>query len=100
MSVTEEKLPVLVPPELLMATVRPPVVRLLPALSLAVSRRVTDWPAATVVGLPTILRVEVLSETGPGITMICGEAVVTDTPPMVAPMFVAVPARTPVKVAE
>ena len=44
--------------------------------------------------------VEVVAETGPGVTVTVGAAVDTGVPPIVPTTLVAVPATTPVMVAE
>ena len=89
--------PVLVPPLAVNATTSPPLVRLFPAASLACSVSVTALPDVTV-GLETDT-VEVAVDTGPTVTVTVGSVEVTAWPPIVAPMVVAVPASTPVKVA-
>ena len=96
-SVVAPIVPVLDPPEAVKTTVEPPVVRLFPAASLACKVSVSLLPEATV-GLDT-LTVEVVTETGPGVTATVGSVEVTGEPPIVAPIVVAVPASTPVKVA-
>ena len=90
-------LPVEVPPDLVNTTVDPPVVKLFPAASLAVSVNVIPAPDCTV--LVETLTKEVAGLMAPALTVTVGEAVVTDTPPMVAKIEVAVPAVTPVKTA-
>ena len=89
--------PTLVPPESENTTVAPPVVSLFPAASLAWSVSVALAPEAT---NPLVtVSTEAPGEGGPGTTAICGSAVVTVLPLIVAPMVVAVPASTPMKVA-
>lgn len=75
----------------------PPVVRLFPAKSFACNVRLILEPEATD-ELETLIN-EVEVEIIPGLTSTVGRLVVTATPPMVAPMVVAVPASTPVKTA-
>ena len=89
--------PVLVPPARVNPTVSPPVGRLFPAASFACSVSVTAVPEATV-PLETVTS-DVATEAGPAITMIVGSVEVTGLPLIVAPMVVAPPATTPVKVA-
>jgi hypothetical protein len=95
--VVAEIFPVEVPPVAENATLEPPVVSKFPAASRLVRVRVTEFPEFTVAALRET--VEVTSEIGPGRTCTVGDAVVTKEPPMVAWIVVAVPARTPVKVA-
>lgn len=90
-------LPVLTPPVWLNTTASPPVVRVLPAPSLAVKVSVTLLPEATELDERVI--VDWATEIVPGVTLAVGFVVVIGAPPMVAPMLVAVPARTPVSVA-
>jgi hypothetical protein len=89
--------PVLVPPEVANTTVDPPVLRLLPAASLACSVSVTASPDATVAF--DTLTTDPAVEISPTVTWTVGSVVVTAAPPIVAPIVRAVPARTPVKVA-
>jgi hypothetical protein len=98
LSVVAPTVPVLVPPEAVNTTVAPPVLRLLPAASFACSVSVTALPDATV-GADT-LTTDPAVEIGPTVTWTVGSAVVTATPPIVAPIVLGVPARTPVKLAE
>src|SRR5947209_2048019 len=86
--------PLLTPPERVNTTVSPPVVRLLPAASLAWSVSVTALPEATVPD--DRLTAEVAVETGPGVTVTDGNVEVTGELLISAPMVVAVPEATPV----
>jgi hypothetical protein len=97
LSVVAPIVPVLVPPAAVNTTVEPPLVRLLPAGSLACSVSVTALPEATdpLETLTTDWAVEI----APTVTVTVGSDVVTATPPIVAPMVVAVPATAPVNVA-
>lgn len=97
MSVVAPTVPVLVPPVREKATVDPPALKLFPAASLAVSVRLILDPEATVL-LDTEIT-EVTVEIVPGVTVIVGSVVVTGAPLIVAPMVVAVPAKTPVNTA-
>jgi hypothetical protein len=98
LSVVAPTVPVLVPPEAVKTTVvSPPEVRLLPAASLACSVSVTALPDTTVPA--DTLTTDVAVAAGPGVTWTVGSAVVTATPPIVAPIVFALPARTPVKLA-
>jgi hypothetical protein len=90
--------PVLVPPAAENTTVDPPVLRLLPAASLACSVSVTALPDATV-PLDTLTS-DPAVEIGPTVTWTVGSVLVTAAPPIVAPIVVAVPAVNPVKVPE
>ena len=94
---TDPKLPVLVPPDLLNNTVSPPAVRLFPLPSFARRVTVTADPDATLED--ETVTVEVFTEAVPGVTVTVGRVVVTEVPPMVALRVVAVPETTPVKVA-
>ncbi len=78
-------------------TLAPPSVKLLPAASRACKVSVTALPDATV-GADTVTT-ELAAEIGPGVTASVGSVEVTTTPSMVAPIVVAVPAITPVKLA-
>jgi hypothetical protein len=78
-------------------TVSPPAGRLLPAASLARNVTVTELPEATVLFDTVTDEVEV--ETEPGVTVMVGAVDVTAAALIVAPMVVAVPAVTPVKLA-
>jgi hypothetical protein len=99
LSVVAPTVPVLVPPEAENTTVDPPVLRLLPAASLACSVSVTALPDATV-PLDTLTTDPVAAvEIAPGVTVTVGSVVVTATPPIVAPIVLALPAKTPVKIA-
>ncbi len=89
--------PVLVPPDAVNATVAPPVVRLFPAASLACSVSVTALPEATVPD--ETLTVDLLVEAFPAVTVTVGSVLVTAAALIVAPMVVAEPAVTPVKLA-
>lgn len=97
MSVVPLTVPVLVPPERENRTVEPPVLKLFPAASFAVKVRLTLEPEATVDAETEIKDVTV--EILPGLTVIVGSVVLTAVPLTVAPMVVAVPARTPVNTA-
>ena len=89
--------PVLVPPVAVKTTVAPPVVRLLPTASLAWSVKVTALPDCTVpLETPTV---EVAVEIAPTVTVTVGSVDVTAAALIVAPIVVAVPTVTPVKVA-
>lgn len=90
-------LPVLVPPERVKATVSPPDVSWFPFASFAVKVRVTAELEATVPEETETTDWD--KETGPGVTVTVGAVLVTVLPPMVAWIVVAVPERTPVKVA-
>jgi hypothetical protein len=69
-----------------------------PAASLAVTVMVEDTPSAEIeAGAATT--VESTAETEPETTVTVGSALVTATPPTVAPIVVAVPAASPVKTA-
>jgi hypothetical protein len=70
---------------------------LLPAASFACNVSASVAPEATL-GVAAVIR-DWLKESAPGVTTILGAVLVTAAPPMVAPMFVATPANTPVKVA-
>jgi hypothetical protein len=98
LSVVTPTVPVLVPPENEKTTVSEPVVRLLPAASFACSVSVTASPDATVAF--DTLTTDPAVEIAPTVTWTVGSVLVTATPPIVAPMVFAVPARTPVKLAE
>jgi hypothetical protein len=89
--------PVLVPPEAVNATVRPPPGRLFPAASFVCSVSVTALPDATVPA--DTLTTDWLVELALGITVTVGSVLVTATPPIVAPIVRAVPAAIPVKLA-
>ena len=95
--VTPLNVPVLVPPATAAVTTPPLVVRLFPAASFACTVTVTEDSETT---LPEdTLSVVVVAEAGPGFTTIVGMVELTVNPLMVAFTVVAVPARTPVKVA-
>jgi hypothetical protein len=89
--------PVLVPPEAVKTTASPPVVRLFPTASFACSVSVTALPDATVPA--DTLTTDWLVELALGTTVTVGSVVVTATPPIVAPIVLAVPATTPENVA-
>lgn len=97
MSVVPLIVPVLVPPERLKTTVRPPEVSGLPMASRAIIVSVIAAPEATV--LDDTLMVDWASELAPGTTVMLGSVLVTGTVLIVAPIFVAVPAVVPVNVA-
>ena len=97
LSVTELKVPVLEPPVRPNTTLKPVVERLLPAASRARSVTVTVLPEDTVPE-DTVTR-EFAADRLPGFTVTLGKVDVTETPPMVPPIVVAVPATTPVNVA-
>ena len=86
--------PVLVPPPNEKATASPPVARSFPAASRACSVRVEVAPDA-IVAADTVI-VEVATDTPPVVTEMVGSVVLTATPPIVAPIVVAVPAPPPV----
>ena len=97
MSVVVPIVPVLVPPDAVNAIVAPPVVRLFPAASFAWRVRVAAAPEEMT---PLdVVTTDVAAEIAPGVTAIVGIAVPTGVPFTVAPIVVAVPANTPVKVA-
>ena len=98
LSVVAEKVPVLVPPDRLKTTVRPPVNKLFPAASFACNETTTCEPDTTL-GLAA-LNNDCESEIGPTVTMSVGSALVIATPAMVALTRVPDPANTPVKVEE
>jgi hypothetical protein len=98
LSVVPPIVPVLVPPEAENTTAAPPAGRLLPPASFACSVSVTALPAATVGA--DALTTDVAVAAGPGFTVTVGSVVDTAAALMVAPIVVAVPARTPVKIAE
>lgn len=98
LSVVAEIVPVDVPPVDVKATVDPPVDNKLLLESRAVKVRVTVEPEFTVPA--DTLTVEFARLMGPAVTVTVGRVLVTETPPMVPVMVVAVPATTPVKVAE
>ena len=75
-------MPVLVPPLFVNVTVSEPVVRLLPAASLALSVSVTRLPEAT--EPPETVSVEVLIDAGPGVTDTVGKVELSWVPPTVA----------------
>jgi hypothetical protein len=79
--------------------VRPPVVKALPDESRVVRVTVTEDPEATVEGLPVMATVDRASEAGPGVTVTVGRVDVTEAPPIVAEIVVAVPAVVPTKLA-
>src|ERR1041384_3558803 len=89
--------PVLGPPLVLNTTAAPPVVRLLPAASLACRVSVTV-PPDMIVPLDTDTT-EVVAEAAPAVTVICGRTVLTGVALIVAPIVVGVPDRIPVNVA-
>lgn len=94
MSASPVKLPELVPPERLKATVAPPVGIRLPASSLPVRVTVEVEPEAMVAEETEISEAE--AEMVPTVTVTLGEPLVTAEPPTVAVMLVEVPASTPV----
>lgn len=98
LSVTAPKFPVEVPPLRLNTTVEPPPLKAFPAASRAVKVTVMLLPDATDAFETAI--VEFPGEIIPGVTVTVGLPEVTAEPAMVAVIFVAVPARTPVKIAE
>jgi len=98
LSVTLLKAPLEVPvPPRPKRTVKPPVVRLLPAASLAVRVTVAVVPEAMLAGATETSDCERLA--APGVTVMVGNVEVTALPPIVAVMVVALPAVVPVKVA-
>ena len=90
-------LPVDDPPLDVIVTVAPPLESTFPAASFPVKVRVTALPDKTVEA--ETAKSEVLELIVPGVTVTVGIEVVTVTPPMVAAIFVALPAKTPVTVA-
>ena len=98
LSVVAPIVPVLLPPVRVKTTVRPPLVRLFPTASRAWSVRVSALPDANV----ALVRVtsEVTGDATPAVTVIVGNVELIAAPPIVALMARAVPANTPVKVAE
>src|ERR1041384_2573245 len=84
-------------PLVLTTTAAPPVVRLLPAASLACRVSVTV-PPDMIVPLDTDTT-EVVAEAAPAVTVICGRTVLTGVALIVAPIVVGVPDRIPVNVA-
>jgi hypothetical protein len=98
LSVVAPIVPVLVPPPVVLnTTVEPPAVRLFPAASRACRVRVAVAPDTTV---PLdVVTMDWAVDAGPGVTVIVGSVEVTTTPPMVAEIVFAVPARTAVNVA-
>ena len=96
--VTGETVPVLVPPPArVMVTVPPLEVRLFPAASFACTVSVTNDPEATVE--EEMLTVVSDVDAAPGVTTSVGNVDEIAVPPIVPVIVVAVPARTPVKVA-
>lgn len=95
---TAPKLPVEVPPLRLKTTVDPPPLKAFPAASLAVKVTVILLPDATDALERAI--VEFPGEIIPGVTVTVGFPEVTADPAIVAVIFVAVPAKTPVNTAE
>lgn len=95
---TALKVPSERPPLRANKTVKPLDVKLLPAASFAVSVIVTLDPEATL--FPETLTRDVATETPPGLTVTVGNVDVTEFPPIVALMVVAVPEVTPVNTAE
>jgi chorismate synthase len=79
------------------AIVRPPAVSWFPAASFAVTVAVIFAPETTVPA--ETVTVDWASEKAPGVTVIVGRVDVTAEPPIVPLIVVALPARTPVKVA-
>jgi hypothetical protein len=99
LSVVTPIVPVLVPPDAKKTTVAPPAVRLFPAASFPCSVSVLVLPDATV-PLDTLTTDPVAAvEIAPGVTVTVGSVDVTAAALMVAWIVVAVPARTPVKIA-
>lgn len=90
-------LPVEVPPAWEKTTTDPPVERMLLFESRPCKVKVMLDPELTVVD--ETLNSELAIEIVPGVTVTLGNADVIFTPPIVPLMVVAVPARTPVKVA-
>lgn len=86
--------PVLWPPDVLKATVRPPPDSVFPFGSFAVKVSVVVLLDVTE-ALPTVIT-DWESEEAPGTTLRVGRALVIATPAMRAPMEFAVPATTPV----
>ena len=98
LSVTAEKVPVETPPLRVNATLAPPVLRALPAASLAVRVTVVVDPELTVAEATVTTDAE--AEMVPEVTVTVGKGeLVTARPVTVAAIEVAVPAVTPVKVA-
>ena len=96
-SVVAETVPVLAPPVFVKTTVWPPAIREFPLASFAVKVRVTAEPDATELAERETRDCE--SEGEPGVTVTLGALLVTGPPPIVAPIEVALPEVTPVKVA-
>lgn len=97
MSVVALIVPVEVPPEFEKTIVAPPLVTVLPAASLPVSVTTTPEPLATV--LLATDTTELVAEIIPGKTDTVGKLVATGVPLTFALILVAVPAKTPVKLA-
>ena len=97
MSVTPPNVPVLEPLVTLNETEAPPARRLFPNASFACSDTDVDAPEATF-DAPTVTR-EFTVEIAPGVTVIVGSVLLTDEPPIVAPIVVAEPDVVPEKVA-
>jgi len=96
LSVTALKVPLDVPAPNPKRTVKPPVVRLLPAASLAVRVTVVLLPATMLAAPTETIDCDTLA--APGVTVIVGAVDVTALLPMVAVMVLAEPAVAPVKV--
>jgi len=95
--VTPENVPLDPPPERLKLTAEPPVVRLFPEASLACKVTVEVAPAKITAGVT--LTVDLAKLIDPAVTVTVGKAEVRAFPAIVAPILVAVPAKTPVKLA-
>src|SRR5258705_5583932 len=91
LSVVDPIVPALVPPEIVNATVAPPVVSALPAASRACKVSVAV-PAALTLGLQTETS-EVAAEITPGVTVTAGRVVAPGRPSIVARIVLATPAR-------
>ena len=90
--------PVLVPLLRVNTTVKPPLVRSFPASSFVRRVSVATAPDANVEA-DTLTSERPVDAVADGETVMVGGAEVTEVPPMVAWIVVAVPARSPVKVA-
>ena len=71
----------------------------MPAASRAVMTAAAVYADLIKDGAPVMLTKDCARETAPGLTVMVGRVVVTAEPPIVAPIEVAVPESTPVKVA-
>ena len=94
---TDPNVPVLTPPLRVKTTVSPPVLREFPAASRPCKVATIALPDATDAALS--VTVEVTAEIAPAETVTVGDPEVTVVAFTVALIVVAVPARTPVKIA-